>query len=206
MFCSECGKQADGKFCWNCGAPLQGGGGAQPQASAAPATDWQDEVDYAKITQVPEVRDRLAKQKPATVRMTGEDFVESFDKLLKSPVSLAPVMDVMQDVYGRLGIHTSKSRSQPYGQPVGRVIVAALCSLAKGGYTLQDVRQASDGCMLICAIPSDMFSLAGQLLVTIQRESQGASVHASTRIEGQMFDWGKSTRCLNELFKDIEAG
>jgi hypothetical protein len=51
-----------------------------------------------------------------------------------------------------------------------------------------------------------MFSLAGQLLVTIQREPDGASVHADTRIEGQFFDWGKSNACLNQLFHGIEAG
>jgi hypothetical protein len=60
--------------------------------------------------------------------------------------------------------------------------------------------------MLICEIPSDMFSLTGQLLVTIQKEPGGASVHADTRIEGQLFDWGKSTRCLDQLFDGIGAG
>ena len=54
-----------------------------------------------------------------------------------------------------------------YRQPVGRVIVSALCALAKGGHKVQEVRQAADGCMLLCEIPSDLFSLAGQLLVTI---------------------------------------
>jgi hypothetical protein len=218
MFCSECGKESTGKFCWNCGAPLHAGGGTQPAPPAAvpsqpPAAapppvpaDWQYEVDYETLIRNPEVRDLLAKQKPAAVRMTGEEFAETFGKILKSPVSLAPVMSIMQDVNGRLGVHTGKTRSQSYRQPVGRVIASALCALARGGHKVQDVRQASDGCMLICEIPSDMFSLAGQLLVTIHREPEGASVHADTRIEGQLFDWGKSNACLNQLFSGIGAG
>ncbi len=138
--------------------------------------------------------------------MTGEEFVETFGKILKTPVSLVPVMAIMQDVNGRLGVHTGKTRSQSYRQPVGRVTVSVLCALARDGHKVQDVHQASDGCMLICELPSDMFSLAGQLLVTIQREPEGASVHADTRIEGQLFDWGKSNACLDQLFKRIGAG
>ena len=84
--------------------------------------------------------------------------------------------------------------------------MTALCALARDGHKVQDVHQASDGCMLICEIPSDMFSLAGQLLVTIHREPEGASVHADRRIEGQLFDWGKSNACLNRLFNGIGAG
>jgi hypothetical protein len=210
MFCSECGKESAGNFCWNCGAPLHAGGGTQPAASAATPppvpVDWRNEIDYETLIRNPEVRDLLAKEKPSAVAMTGEEFAESFGKILKSPVSLGPVMAIMQDVYGRLGVHTGKTRSERYRRPAGGIIVSVLCALAKAGYQVQDVRQASDGCMLICKIPSDMFSLAGQLLVTIQREPEGASVNANTRIEGQLFDWGKSNRCLDQLFNGIGAG
>jgi hypothetical protein len=169
-------------------------------------TDWQNESNYETLIRNPEVRDILAKQKPATAHMTGEEFVESFGKIAKSPISLGPILPIMQEFYGRLGIHTGKTRSEHYSLPVGRVIVSALCAISRGGQKVLEVRQASDGCMLICEIPSDMFSLAGQLLVTIQRESEGVSVRADTHIEGQLMDWGKSSRCLNQLFKGIEAG
>ena len=153
----------------------------------------------------PEVRDLLARQKPATVHMTGEEFGDSFGKIMKSPLPMGPAMAIMQDVYGRMGVHAGKTRTERYRLPVGRVIVSALCALARGGYKVQDVHQASDGCMLICQIPSDLFSLAGQLLVTIQREADGTSVQADTHIEGQLFDWGKSNRCLKQLFDGIGA-
>jgi hypothetical protein len=210
MFCTECGKESSGKFCWNCGAPLHGAGATPPPSPAAftppPPADWRNETDYETLIHTPEVRDLLARQRPsAQVRMTGEEFAESFGKIVQSPLSLVPVMTIMQDVYGRLGVHTGKTRAEQYRQPVGQVIVNALCALATNGYKVRDVRQASDGCMLICEIPSDMFSLAGQLLVTIRREPEGASVHADTRIEGQLFDWGKSTRCLNQLFTGMGA-
>ena len=207
MFCSECGKEAAGKFCWNCGAPLQLGGGAQagPAAASAPsaAADWQNEVNYETLIRNPEVRDLLAKQNPPEAHMTGEEFLESGSKLMGVSVSLDRVGKIAQEVYGRLGVGTGKTRSERYNRPVGRVIVAVLCTLARSGFNLQQVRQASDGCMLTCEIPSDMFSFAGQLLVTIERTPDGACVHADTHIKGQLFDWGKSNRCLHQLFDGI---
>ena len=209
MFCSECGKESAGKFCWNCGAPLHGGGASQASTAAttqaAPAVDWQYEVNYETLIHTPEVRDILAKQRPASAHMTGQSFAESFGKILKYPVPVVPAIELMQDVYGRLGVHTGKTRSERYRKPVGRVIVSVLCALASGGNKVQDVRQASDGCVLVCEIPSDMFSLAGQLVVRIQREADGASVHADARIEGQLYDWGKSSRCLNHLFEGVTS-
>jgi len=198
MFCSNCGKEAAGKFCSNCSAPLQGGV-AQP----GPAVDWQYEVNYETLIHNQEVRDLLVKQKSPENRMTGEEFIESFGKVLGLPVSLVSIASIAQEVYGRLGIGTGKARSERYSRPVGRVIVGALCALAKGGYKVQDVRQASDGCMLTCEIPSDMFSFAGQLLITIERTPEGASVNANTHIKGQLYDWGKSKRCLSQLFDGI---
>jgi hypothetical protein len=207
MFCSQCGKEATGKFCWSCGASLHAGGATLPERATdkGPSVDpdWQNEINYESLVHNAEVRDLLARQKPAGTRMTGEEFAESFGKILNSPISLAPVMTIMQEVYGRLGIHTGKTRSERYRRPAGRVIVSALCALARGGYKVQEVRQASDGCILVCELPSDMFSLAGQLLVTIERTPEDTSVHADTHIKGQLFDWGKSNRCLSQLFEGI---
>ena len=85
--------------------------------------------------------------------------------------------------------------------------MTALCALARDGHKVRDVHQASDGCMPICEIPSDMFSLAGQLLVTIHREPEGASVHADTRIVKGNFSIGAratpaSTGCSTGLGRE----
>ena len=63
--------------------------------------------------------------------------------------------------------------------------------------------QAADGCLLEAALPSDLFSLEGDLLVSVRRVRELAEVDATTRIGGQMFDWGKSNRCLDQLFDDL---
>ena len=78
-----------------------------------------------------------------------------------------------------------------------------LCAHARHGRALRDVQQLADGCILTAALPSDLFALEGDLIVAISRTEGGTSVEARTEIPGQMFDWGKSTRCLDQLLGEI---
>jgi hypothetical protein len=68
---------------------------------------------------------------------------------------------------------------------------------------LQDIRQFDDGCLLQAELPSDIWSFKGQLLVGVRKSEEGTRIDGATEIEGQLFDWGKSSRCLRTLFGDI---
>jgi hypothetical protein len=84
----------------------------------------------------------------------------------------------------------------------------ACCSnllLARHGQPLNRVEQGQDGCLLNAAISYDIWSFAGDFLVTVQRQDQGSSVEAATVIKAQLYDWGKSKRILTNLFNDIRA-
>jgi hypothetical protein len=204
MFCSECGKPARGKFCSLCGAPLAA---IEPVVDVVPfrgVPEWDREVQYETILKFPGVRetiDRHAQQ--ATKRMTGEQFLKLADKLVPLGVPLEGVAAVVQPLYARMGIKTGKQRTHHVQAPVGRVIVRALCSLARRGQPLRGVTQAVDGCLLEAALPSDLFSLEGDLLVSVRRTGSQAEVCGATRIRGQLYDWGKSNRCLDQLFTDL---
>ena len=43
------------------------------------------------------------------------------------------------------------------------------------------------------------------LILAVARHDGGTQVDARTDIQGQVFDWGKSTRCLEELFRELSA-
>jgi hypothetical protein len=105
-------------------------------AASAPApvaaAEWRNDINYDSLIHNPAVRNLLAKQKPPAYRMTGEEFVEGLGSLLPVKVPLTPLMNFSKDLGGRLGIHTGKSRAEQYA------------------------RQATDGCVLICEIPSDV--------------------------------------------------
>jgi hypothetical protein len=126
------------------------------------------------------------------------------DKLVPLGVSLEGLAGVAQPLYAKLGVKTGKQRAQHVPAPVGQVLVRALCSLARHGQTLRGVTQAADGCLLEATLPSDVFALEGDLMVSVRRAGSQAEVSGATRIPGQLFDWGKSHRCLDELFSDLE--
>jgi hypothetical protein len=208
MFCSNCGKPAQGKFCSHCGIPrVVDDSALESKPDVMPvelAPDWDSEVQYETILKYPGVRDSIDRHaRLAPKRLTGEQFLALADKLVPLGVPLAGLAAVVQPLYGRLGIKTGKDQVHQVSAPVGRVIVRALCSLARHGQTLRGVTQAADGCLLEAALPSDLLSFEGDLVVSVRRSGSQAEVRGTTRISGQLFDWGKSNRCLDQLFMDL---
>lgn len=124
---------------------------------------------------------------------------------LAGGVPLDKVGIVSQSIYSSLGIGTGESRSATVARPVGCTLVAVLCSLARHGQSIKQVDQATDGCVIQAELPSDLLSLAGSLVVIVQRVPTGATIEATTRIGGQWMDWGKSRRCLERLVADVQS-
>lgn len=201
MFCSSCGAEARGNFCSECGESLVSGvDAAHPNVEY-----WQNEIEYAKLIRIPVVRDRIEGYAAmAPKRLSGKEFLALCDRVVSLGVPLDSVGAMGQALWARLGIETGKEHSETFSIPPGTAIVAALCALARGGQMVQQVRQFTDGCLLEAKLPSDIWSFEGKLVVTIRRSDQITRVDGATEIEGQIFDWGKSRRCLQALFKDIK--
>ena len=201
MFCSNCGAEVSGNFCSKCGAPLRD---ISP-SSTAPAADWSREVRYEKLIRIREVRDIVSRHAAmANKRLSGEEFLAFSDKVIPLGLSLEKLGAVVQPIYAELGVKAGKEYSETLSSPPGTV-VSALCSLARHGQILQQVRQFEDGCLLEATIPSDMWSFEGSLYITVRKAGTGTRVDGATKIKGQLFDWGKSKRCLETLFVDIKA-
>lgn len=205
MYCANCGAKASGNFCSSCGERLAlaraGEETLHPQA-------WQDESRYALLIDVDEVRDMIARHAvQAQDSMSGDDFLDLCDTAFVPlvGVSLSRVARIAVPIYSRVGIRTGKTRRKVLSAPIGRVIVGAVCSLARRGRQLKRVHQGEDGCVLEAVLPSDMWSWEGALVVSVQRDGAGVVVEAGTKIAGQLFDWGKSKQCLNQLFEDLES-
>lgn len=62
-------------------------------------------------------------------------------------VSLLKLSRVVVPIYARLGMWTGKRRSEVLSSPIGKVVVASVCSLARHGRSLQRVHQGEDRCV-----------------------------------------------------------
>ena len=210
MFCSECGEKAAGKFCSACGARLLSGGELVP--SIERPIDWSETIDYQTLLRIPEVRDRISRAAVQSKKsMTGEEYLDLYGKALGKlsglPISLpmSSLARFAQSTYAKLGVKTGKSRTQFFATPPGTVLASLLCALARDGRTLRSVHQLADGCLLVASLPSDLFALEGDLVIAVTRAPGGCQVDARTDIPGQMFDWGKSTRCLDALLAELSG-
>jgi hypothetical protein len=207
MFCSECGQRATGKFCSHCGHSLAKG---EAPANELPVFtgDWTQLTDYETLLRIPAVRDRLAAHAARSQKkMSGEEFLEACDKVLGSLTGAVPltlIANLTQPISTKLGLKTGKSRKERLAQPPGAVIVAVLSSFAERGQKLGEVTQQPTGCTLRAALPSDMWSLKGDVVIDVRTAGPTATqLEAAITIPGQIYDWGKSTRALNQLFADL---
>lgn len=230
MFCAQCGvKSAGGNFCTACGArlvqpepgPASAGRVTQPDPYAAlvqhsnpipegaqPYGDWSGECRYEVLMKYPEVRETIAQHAAkAPTGLTGEKFLDLCDAAFAPipGVSLKSVAGIASAWYASMGVKTGQNRKGLLPAPIGRSIVSSLCSLAQHGRAVKEVQQADDGCVVHAAIPSDIWSFEGELVITLTRAPRGTRIEAGTNIPGQWYDWGKSKKCLAQLFQDVES-
>jgi hypothetical protein len=181
---------------------------ALPRGSASPAA-WELEHDYATVVGHDEVQALIqACAAEAPRRVSGEQFMALAGKLMAVEAPLDKLAPVAQRMWSKLGVNHSQQRPGQISAPIGRVIMRAVCSLARRGQTIQAVRQADDGVQIEAELPSDVFSLKGELVVAIRRaagaETSGCEVLLATNIGGQLFDFGKSARHLDALLADLD--
>jgi hypothetical protein len=217
MYCSQCGAKATGKFCSQCGAKLvpadlrhEAVDSEMRDGKADLQGDWSQVTDYEQLLRYSQVRERIAHAaSQSTARLTGEEFLKLCEKALapltQTPIPFTAIAKIGQPLNASLGIKTGKQRSESFQLPPGLVLVSVLCSLARHGMKLKHARQIDDGCVLEAEMGSDMFALAGNLTVTVRRQAGGTLVEAATHIPGQLFDWGKSARCLEQIIHEARS-
>jgi hypothetical protein len=193
-----------GNFCAGCGTRAVPAGDI---VDVIPIGDWRDEVRYAVLLKFPEVRDVLAEVHECAKKMTGEEWLELYDKAFQplTHVSVKTVASIVAPIYAKMGIKTGKTRTEVFAEPPGQLMVDVLCALARHGLPLGKVHQGQSGCVFEAKLPSDLWAFEGQVVVTVERSGAKTKVDAATMIPGQLFDWGKSTRCLEKLFGDLHT-
>ncbi len=210
MYCSNCGAKAAGNYCSQCGKPLGSAVAETAQMhgpiSASHQVDWENELIVANVLQAAQVREAIASNASHAVKgVSAEAFFALYDKIVASPIPTERLAAIIQPLYDSWGIRTGRERVELLHKPIGRVIAQTLCSFAKNSQTLTSSTQIEHGCLLVAELPSSITSLKGTLQVKLVLQGDRTRVEAATIIPGQVFDWGKSNRCLETFFNDLQA-
>ncbi len=207
MYCSQCGTPGSGNFCTSCGTRLAPA--LAEWSVPGPPSDWSREVRYDVLVVHPEVRNLLAEAGRANpLNISAEKLMKVYDKFLAKAVGGIEVTDlsaIVVPILTRMGVKTTTQRSETIAAPVGRTIVAVLCSLAARGNTIKNVHQARDGCAIEASLPSNAWSWEGTLLVTVTADGERTRLDLGATIAGQVHDWGKSARRLELLVNDVRT-
>ena len=203
MLCIRCGREfADSdKFCAECGAPRSD--------SEAAATDWRTSQDARQIMAHPEVRARIERVTGANPQgMTAEKFYELARPVMAiTGAGPLPPMKLLKDValpiYAKFGVKTQSEMSQGFRNTFGETLAAVLCSLASRSQPVEDLADATNGCVITSKMASSIWSWEGKMVITLETQPEGTLMKATITVPGQTSDWGKTKRALQGLIDDV---
>ncbi len=220
MYCVHCGASGAIAFCATCGK-------RQPTASDNESTthsdpvetiidamlvdvdqhdagaDWVDSLDYELVLRQDCVRQRLAAAgRDAPAGLTSDDLLSIFDAVSPIGISLGKLNEALLPIYDKMGLKVQRTAMVLFAAPAGRVLAAALSAMASLSLEIKEVRQQPDACACIAKIPSGLMTQKGELMISIQR-GEHIEVRVGSKIAGQLYDWGRSTRLIDQLIVEV---
>ena len=215
MFCTQCGRKfgETDRFCAGCGAPKAASEAASPSTPKIPETDpsldWRASMVPREIMGHPEVRARIEAATGANPRgMSAEQFYEfARPVMMITGAGPAPPLKLIKDISlpisAKLGMKTSRDMAQGFRNTFGETLAAILCSLASRSQPLEDITEATNGCVIRSKMLSSIWSWEGDLLITLESKEEGTLMTAAITVPGQLSDMGQSKRVLKALVEDV---
>jgi hypothetical protein len=215
MFCVHCGAAGAVAFCAACGKRQITSTTGSPEHdkdddvldAIVAELDWVDSIQYETLLANPEPRERIAAAaaRRSTPGVTSEDLLTIFDAVSPIGFSLSKLSTAIVPISDKLGFKTGKQSQAVFDAPPGRVLLAVLCTLARKSLEIAEVQQAPERCALTAEIPSGLVTNRGRLSALVEQFPGFVQVSLRTHIMGQWYDWGKSSRMLDELLSAIHS-
>lgn len=208
MFCTECGRKfgETDKFCAECGTARPT---AAPLPDIDPALDWRNSTNPREIMGHPEVRAQVEKVTGANPKgMSGERFYEIARPIMMiTGAGPAPPLKFIKDyslpLTAKLGMKTGSEMSQGFRNTFGETFAAVLCSLASRSQPVEEITEATNGCVIRSKMLSSIWSWEGEMIITLETRDEGTLLTGVITVPGQLSDMGQSKRVLQALLDDV---
>jgi len=219
VFCTNCGTQAasDHSFCSACGSKLESNSPVSTDNKHnneqrvvdrhAGVKDWRMLTSSKEIFTHSQVVERIKRISGLSATGMPESEIlaqiKLFDSKEASTFAMGALTDVVLPFYSNLGIKKESEVISNFAISYQEALVAVLCSLASRSQPLRDLRDASDGFVVDAQLPTSIWAMKGDFIISLENVNGGTKVCANINIPGQMFDWGKSKRTISDLFADV---
>ena len=98
------------------------------------------------------------------------------------------IKDISLPISAKLGMKTSRDTSQGFRNTFGETLAAVLCSLASRSQPLEDITEATNGCVIRSKMLSSIWSWEGDLIITLEAKEEGTLMSAAITVPGQLSD------------------
>ena len=204
MKCNNCGNIVTGNFCSNCGQKLDSGSSSNTEILNK---NWTEETNYGAIITYPEVREliKISTEK-SPLRLSFDQYIKLADVIQQqfTGFSNEKIIKFIIPISKKYGIGTGKSFETVLQMTVQKTIVKVYCALAKNGYPLKETQNAKDGLIFIAELPGYIWTVGGTILISVSEKDLNSSLEIKVRVEGQLYDWGKSKTVIRKIISDIE--
>jgi hypothetical protein len=132
-------------------------------------------------------------------------LADSIASSLTGGVSSLAVAKLVQPLYAKFGMKTSKQRAEFSPLPTGEVIARLLVALARLGYAPAEMSHDHESCTIEVTMPVDLRGMEGTLRLVVTRHIAGTQIAAAAQIEGQWYDWGLCQSRVDRLFETFRS-
>lgn len=216
MYCTQCGRKfgEEDKFCAQCGAARSGNEQSEaspptPEITVDPSLDWRSSMIPREIMWHPDVRARVGKVTGANPKgMSAEQFYEFARPIMMiTGAGPAPPLKLIKDISlplsAKLGMKTSREITQGFRSTFGETLAAVLCSLASRSQPVEEILDATNGCVIRSKMLSSIWSWEGEMILTLETRDEGTLLKGVITVPGQLSDMGQSKRVLQALVDDV---
>lgn len=132
---------------------------------------------------------------------TIDEVGQALAPLSGIPEIFTPIMKASDALWSNLGVNGKKRFCQEFAGAYPDVAGRFLQALAHHDCSVSALWDTASGCFVEARQPADVLSLRGAIGADVIAVSPNlVRVEVATETRGQIFDWGKSRRLIDQVF------